>query len=1527
MSDTATTSGAMPEKYDFSTIERHWQDVWEQRATFAAPDGDPREKLYVLQMFPYPSGHLHAGHIRNYVLGDAIARFWRMKGYNVMHPMGFDSFGLPAEQAAIDREIQPSEWIDQCVAAAKQQFKSYGFSFDWNREVVTSSPEYYRWTQWLFLKFHELGLVYRKQIEVNWCGEHGVLANDEVKEGTCWRCDQPVKKQKMEQWCMRTTDYAQRLLDGLDKIPGWTDSVRTMQRNWLGRSEGTNIVFKIPALEGELQRDDSNGGAGLRARQSGSGDQEDGGRGGPPHQGGLPPADSRQPELTVFTTRVDTIFGCTFMAIAPDHPLAAAIADKGHTAEKLEQFAAECARENVRYTVAEEKPKRGIYLGVDCVNPFNEEPIQIWATNYVVSDFGTGAVMAVPAHDTRDHAFALEYGLPIRQVIEPDDDGQGRPPSREEDDGKTPADGTGAHELTAGAPASLRADSGGLEITKRRLPHWKLAGAAYSVSWRLAPGQPDLLPEARTLVAEAIQHFAGERYHLFGYVVMNDHVHLIVQPFDGVELSELMHSWRSFTANKLQRGYGYKGAVWQDDYYDRIIRNTDEFWETMEYIVTNPVKRWPDHRDYEWLYWADPEQVIAGSEALASPQEDNGGQGRPSSGDYKEISCYTEKGVCINSGGFDGLSFAKAKAAMDQWLEARGLGGKAVEWRLRDWNMSRQRFWGAPIPMVHCESCGWQRVPDDELPVKLPGTADYSDFRVSPLANDKQWQQATCPGCGGDARRETDTMTTFMCSAWYFLRYCDPLNSRAPFDRAKVEAWMPVDYYIGGKEHAVGHLLYSRFITQVLHDAQLLDLTKGDHDGGKPAPLHDEPFRRLFNQGIVYKDGAKMSKSKGNVVSADELAENFGADTARLFAFFGGPADQDLEWTTSGVEGCSRFLRRIWRLAREVQQSGGGDIDHCDKRCQAVVRATHAAIAGVSDDVAGWRFNTAIAKLMELLNTLEKQWADGGRHDHGGAFTNALEHMAQLLSPFAPHIAEELWAQFNCGGLCCDSDWPIHDPELLVEQTVELPVQVNGKLRGRISVDKDAAKDDVLAQAKGDEQVAKWLEGKQLVKEIYVPGRNGDAGGEVARLLLLPDDHTGVGLVVAGHAEVALPLSLERVLVVGPGVDPLLEVRPLEQRRHLGELLAVVPDLLPGDGHDRPGADDAVPAHEVDERPRGRLVLGAGSARHPCPCRGRDKPAQYGQPAQRADYPMRARWLLTPPDGGQHFLQRRALRAGVGHVGVNHLAVLADDKERRQRQLERLALHVLSSDILAGLFEQLGELRRHLVADAVSVQHLVAYVAEHGVLQPLLSGYLVQQRAFLRRDAHHARALSAEGGQVFLHDVQRQVAKWAPAAAEREQHHRPVRQQRLQRHLRAVRRGKREHGRVAANRDGVIRQPGRADLVHLGVQPGQQVRFHVLLLPLCDFRQPLRQRALARGLRFVITAASFRVVVHPRRGQGTVVRVCIRRGVCGGCARAVRADHLAAATVLRRATRQQHKRRRDHECQCSKPACHSVHLN
>jgi leucyl-tRNA synthetase/REP element-mobilizing transposase RayT len=1150
-------------EYPFREIEPKWQAAWETSQTFRADEADPRPKLYLLEMFPYPSGHLHAGHIRNYAIGDAVARYWRLRGYNVLHPMGYDAFGLPAEQAAIDRGIYPGDWNAQCIESVRRQFQRYGFSFDWSRELSTSEPDYYRWTQWLFLLLYQRGLIYRREIEVNWCEEHGVLANDEVKEGRCWRCDRLVTQRRLPQWCARTTAYAERLLGGLEWLPGWTDGVRRLQRNWIGESQGTYIDFFIPSLEDGLR---------------------------------------------VFTTRVDTVFGATFMAIAPDHPLAVRLAEIGGQPAQLAEFAESCRAEARQFSLAEEKPKRGIKLGVSCINPFSKAEIPIWATNYVLADFGTGAVMGVPAHDTRDHAFAREHGLPVKEVIAP----------------------LGGRPSVAAAFSSSPED---FEITRHRLPHWRLSGSTYFVTWRVAKGQPLLNPTARKIVHEALQHFNRERYDLIASVVMDDHIHVIVRPFDGFDLGKIMHSWRSFTANRLQRECSYLGGVWQDDYFDRIIRSEEELLADLEYVLNNPFKRWgtgeyewlhyqqpsfeqgtsadPGHADrassqdldryvatssFRYIFWPKVEEykdlirdfehgeehyqdrrvayntwfeggprprlfrespysavvdalpreawmtlllgylvlgrgaaksfLMARSDAFGFEEptpglEDAGDrQERLARSDARppatglvddQAAIFTDKGVCINSGEFNGLDYPAAKAAMDAWLEEHSLGGPAVTYKLRDWNMGRQRFWGAPIPMVECPACGWQPVPEQDLPVLLPQHADYSDIRVSPLANDKEWLATTCPLCGGPATRDSDTMTTFMDSAWYFLRFCDPANHEAIFEPGRVAAWLPVDYYIGGQEHAVGHLLYSRFITMVLHDAGWIKLDKRDHLQETP-DLTDEPFRRLFNQGIVYKDGAKMSKSKGNVVSSDELAEQFGADTARLFALFAGPADQDIEWTTEGVSGCHRFLKRIWRLAAAVHythtteadgdpvgafNSGDQDLRDCDA---AAIRARHRAVAGVTEDMRHWRFNTAIAKLMEYLNELEAQWKVscglaptaqievGTGYDPARAFTAALLAFAQLLAPLAPHIAEELWQRLGGEGLVTASDWPEWDADALTASTVELPVQVNGKLRGRITVAVDADEAAVFAAAEADETIARWLAGG-VVKRIYIPGR------------------------------------------------------------------------------------------------------------------------------------------------------------------------------------------------------------------------------------------------------------------------------------------------------------------------------------------------------------------------------------------------------------------------------------------------------
>jgi len=838
------------EVYDFTLIERKWQAEWENARAFAAHDfTEGKEPYYLLEMFPYPSGYMHMGHMRNYTLGDVMARLNWKKGRSVLHPIGFDSFGLPAEQAAIDRGVDPREWNEECIENIIRQMKMMGFSYDWDRIVVTSRPDYYKWTQWLFIKFHEMGLVYRKEMPVNWCEEHGVLANDEAQEGKCWRCGRIVTQRKLEQWYIKTTAYADELLDGLNELENWPERVLTMQKNWIGKSEGTRVSFDLPAI-GE--------------------------------------------KIDVFTTRIDTLYGVTFLVFAPEHPFVARIMEIVDDEKRAEimAFIAETAKVDVIERTAEGREKKGLSLGVDCVHPLTGESVKLFIADYVLMDYGTGAVMAVPAHDSRDYLFAKKYNLPIKWVI------------------------------------------------------------------------------------------------------------------------------------------------------------------------------------------------------------------RPVEGEWTEDDAFTGYGIMMNSDKYDGLSSEDGIDELSRDLESAGLGGFETQYRLKDWTASRQRYWGCPIPMVYCEKCG--HVPEklENLPVLLPPPEKVNmekRDRGSPLAYVDEFVECVCPKCGARARRETDTMTTFLDSAWYFLRYCDPKNEAEIAGRDVVNHWMPVDCYIGGIEHAVGHLMYARFITRVLNKAGVLDFA--------------EPFDVLFTQGMIYKDGAKMSKSLGNTVSPDDMVEDYGADTARLFSLFAGPPERDLEWQDEGVQGCHRFLKRLWRMfaefwnARERIKELSASISHTEPELVAEIRRMeHTTIKGVTEDIGRMQFNTAIAKMMELVNFLAPILANeiapaavktvsGDTSDAGeikpviAAFESALKTLSGLLSPFTPHIAEEIWEALGGVGFVMHAPWPAHDESLIATDTIEIGVVINGKPRARAIVPADADEASVKEIVFADETIAKWIEGKEIKKFIYVPGR------------------------------------------------------------------------------------------------------------------------------------------------------------------------------------------------------------------------------------------------------------------------------------------------------------------------------------------------------------------------------------------------------------------------------------------------------
>ncbi|HZO96907.1 MAG TPA: leucine--tRNA ligase [Gaiellaceae bacterium] len=803
--------------YEPHAIESKWQQVWEAERAFATPNPDDpetagRRKAYVLEMLPYPSGELHMGHVLNYTLGDVVSHVRRRNGFAVLRPMGYDAFGLPAENAAIREGGHPREATDRNIAAIRRQIKRMGWSIDWTREVSTHEPEYYRWTQWLFLRLYEAGLAYRHDAPVKWCpNDQTVLANEQVIDGRCERCGAEVEARNLEQWLFRITAYADRLLDDMELLESWPERVLTMQRNWIGRSEGAEVVFRIEEL-GE--------------------------------------------DVPVFTTRPDTLFGATFFVLAPEHPLVEELAARSENGDELRAYARHAAARRGEERAASEE-KTGVDTGFHAVNPVNGERIPIWVADYVLMEYGTGAIMAVPAHDERDFAFAERFGLPVVQVV------------------------------------------------------------------------------------------------------------------------------------------------------------------------------------------------------------------RPAGGEVEEGTVYvshSENEVLVNSGEFDGLPSPEGKRAIVAWLEERGLGRPAVSYRLRDWLLSRQRYWGCPIPVIHCPACGIVPVPDSDLPVLLPEVDDYLPKGRSPLAAAEEWVRVPCPACGGEARRETDTMDTFVDSSWYFLRYTDPHNDAAPFDRALVDYWLPVNQYIGGIEHAILHLMYARFFTKALYDLGILGFK--------------EPFARLFNQGMIYRFGAKMSKSKGNVVSPDELVERFGADALRLYILFMGPADQDKEWQETGVDGQARFLQRLWRVVHE--QAGREPTGVTTGT--PLARKAHETIAKVTDDIERrFVFNTPVAAVHELVNELSAT-----PDDPAGRF--AAETAVSLIQPYAPHVAEELWQRLGHERLWAEP-WPVADPAMLARDTVELVVQVNGKVRDRLQVPAGLPDEELVTLARGSERVRAHLDGGEPRRVFVVPDK------------------------------------------------------------------------------------------------------------------------------------------------------------------------------------------------------------------------------------------------------------------------------------------------------------------------------------------------------------------------------------------------------------------------------------------------------
>jgi leucyl-tRNA synthetase len=814
--------------YRPQALDKKWQERWTNAHAFDSAEDPSRRKYYCLEMFAYPSGHAHVGHVRNYIIGDVMARTRRMRGYNVLHPFGWDAFGLPAENAAIQSGIHPEASTLANIAHMKGQLQRLGISYEWRREFATCEPSYYKWNQWLFIKMFERGLAYRRRSSVNWCEkDQTVLANEQVVDGGCWRCGTPVTTKNLEQWFFKITQFADDLLKGIDQLAQWPDKVLTMQRNWIGRSEGTRVQFG---------------------------------------------------DIEVFTTRIDTIFGATCVFVAPEHPLVDRFAAESKDPDAFRKLVAAFRTQDRTARLSGEIEKDGFFTERYVVNPFTNEPVPVWIANFVLGEYGTGAVMAVPAHDQRDFEFARKFGLPIRVVIRPDPD------------------------------------------------------------------------------------FGAQQ------------------------------------------------------------------------------------------------------------------------GELKEA--YVEYGRLVNSGEFTGLSSEEAIARMGQWVESKGLGRRAVQFRLKDWGISRQRYWGTPIPMIYCERCGTVPVPYEELPVVLPKVSSFTGRGDSPLARVPEFVNVACPKCGGHARRETDTMDTFVDSSWYFYRFCDPRNDKLPFDPAKAKYWMPVDFYIGGVEHAILHLIYSRFFARVLRELGMVD--------------HDEPFTHLLTQGMVLKDGAVMSKSKGNVVDPDDMLSKYGADALRLYVMFVAPPEKEVEWTDAGLEGSFRFLARVWRFidqwcdeAKNAAAVSAGGFNEAERKLR---RKTHETIRRVTIDVEERiHLNTAVSALMELVNELyafgETLHNGGARRQGVSALGEAVEALVVMLSPFAPHTAEELWERLGHAEGLTRVAWPSYDEQVARADEIVVPIQVNGKLRSRLTVPAETSESELRERALADPVVKTYTAGKTIKAVVVAKGR------------------------------------------------------------------------------------------------------------------------------------------------------------------------------------------------------------------------------------------------------------------------------------------------------------------------------------------------------------------------------------------------------------------------------------------------------
>ena len=815
----------MIERYNFSEIEKKWQEKWEKEDTFKVTEDGDKEKYYVLEMFPYPSGKLHMGHVRNYSIGDVLARFKKMKGYNVLHPMGWDSFGLPAENAAIKHDVEPSVWTWENIDEMRRQLKELGLSYDWDREVATCHPDYYKWMQWIFIQFYKKGLAYKKENPVNWCPScQTVLANEQVVDGKCERCGALVGKKELSQWYLKITDYAERLLDNLEKLPGWPNKVKLMQKNWIGKSTGAQVTFEIEGFDKGLD---------------------------------------------IYTTRPDTLYGVTYMVLAPEHPFLKELVKGSQYEEAVMAYVDKVQHLSDIERTSTTKEKTGEFTGRYCINPLNGKRVPIFISDYVLMDYGTGAIMAVPSHDQRDFDFAKAFDLEIIPVVDP------------------------------------------------------------------------------------------ER--------------------DDIDLDNLTEAFEA-------------------------------------------------------------------------------------------------EGKLINSGKFNGMNNKEAIVKITEYLEEQGIGEKKTNYKLRDWLISRQRYWGTPIPMIYCEDCGWVPEKEENLPVMLPTDVEFTGKGESPLATSKTFRDTVCPVCGKPAKRELDTMDTFLDSSWYFLRYCDARNTEEAFSKEKVDYWMNVDQYIGGVEHAILHLMYARFFQMALYDLGYVS--------------QEEPFENLLTQGMVIKDGAKMSKSLGNVVSPAEIIEKYGADTARLFILFAAPPERELDWSDQGVEGSYRFINRVYRMVYEFSQKYKDVPDTYQVKNEAdksLAYWMNYAIKKVSDDVGDrFNFNTAISTIMEMVNEMYR-YKEGDINP--GLYGAAVKTLIILLAPFVPHVTEEMWEHLGYGGSVHDQKWPEYDEKALVKDTIEIVVQINGRIKEKINIAGDSSKEEMEKIAVENDKIKALTEGKNINRYTYSPNK------------------------------------------------------------------------------------------------------------------------------------------------------------------------------------------------------------------------------------------------------------------------------------------------------------------------------------------------------------------------------------------------------------------------------------------------------